>query len=521
MDNKQQEGEQDSIYDDSQLESLVPVSKDSLLVNAASYKARHLTKFSLDTARIFLTCCSLITLRNGLYKETGIALLDQGSSLGYCTLSFAKKAQMRQEGQWQGKISTIHGTKDSSHPIFIADLEDAAGKIHTTKLLGTKKIGYKDRLPDALFSDLCRDLKISEASLQNPGGPIDILLGLDVHSLLSSKHLEMSSSRHPELFVCSTPLFSQYFLSGAVGKDMLSEEVVRTLTFHNDFTCYSIDFVPGSRCHSSDGECDNEAETGGPWHLWSMMSRPLRLLRALTTIITAKLTFWGEAGGCPVSQQVCNYVESSPQYNANNVNIIKSSPHCDKLEDTLAVPSIHCQDCARRQKSCKVCKYLNSEMSLNDLRELQIIRSLISVRPSSTRPGKFEVWTDYPFTIEPCKAFAPEFSNNIAAKINSERLRLRLIKIGMADAFHAEMMKVKEAGHMRVRDDYTTDMSPQAFVFINYVEKSNKVSQTVRPVSNSGATNKRGYSLNNVTFSGPNFLNSGLQCLLSFRLHGG
>ena len=512
----------DDQYDDSQIEPLEPISKNTLLVNAASFKARHLTKFSLDTARIFLTCCSLITIKSGSYRETGVALLDCGSSLGYVTLSFARKAQMRQDGTWEGVVHTIHGAKQSNHPIFVANLEDACGKIHDTKLLGTRKIGFKTELPDELFKDLCRDLKVSPLSLQNPSGPIDILLGLDVNSLLGSKHFEITSPKHPELFVCSTPLSSQYFLTGAVGKDMLSQEILRTLTFQTDVTCFHTDII-SSKC------CDLGEEVGGgghdddpSWRVWSFMSSPLKLLRSMSAIIRTRL--WGKNDGdCSASGRVSTLTSQMDDNYKNNttVNIIKSSPHCDRLEDVVAIPSISCKDCAKRQAQCKVCRYLNSEMSLNDLRELQIIRGLISLRPNPNDPQKFQVWVDYPFTTDPNKAFAPEHSNRLAAKYNSERLRCRLIKIGMADKFQDEMNKVKEQGHIRIRDDYTPDLSPHSFIFINYVEKSSKVSQSVRPVSNSGATNKKGYSLNSVTFSGPNFLNSGLQCLLSFRLLGG
>ena len=512
----------DNQYDDSQIEPLEPISKDTLLVNAASFKARHLTKFSLDTARIFLTCCALITIKNGSFRKTGVALLDCGSSLGYCTLSFARKTQMRQDGLWEGVVHTIHGAKQSSHPIFIANLEDACGKVHVTKLLGTKKIGFKNHLPDQLFEDLCKDLKVSPLALQNPSGPIDLLLGLDVNSLLGSKHFEITSSRHPELFVCSTPLSSQYFLTGAVGKEMLSQSILKTLTFQTDVTCFHTDIISSKCCDINNEEWGGGEDTGQGWHVWSFMSKPLKLLRSLSAVIRTRLN-WRDDNHCSASDQVSTYstlpLQASDNYKNNiTVNALKSSPHCDKLQDVVAIPSINCKDCAKRQASCKVCRYLNSEMSLNDLRELQIIRGLISLRPNPQDPQKFDVFVDYPFTVDPHKAFAPEHSNRIAAKYNSERLRCRLLKIGMADKFQDEMNKVKEQGHIRVRDDFTPSLSPHSFIFLNYVEKSSKVSQSVRPVSNSGATNKKGYSLNSATFSGPNFLNSGLQCLLSFRL---
>ena len=67
-----------------------------------AYKANHLARFSLDSARLFLTCVSLITLKCGNFQQTGAALLDSGSSLGYCTISFAKKAQILANRAWKG-----------------------------------------------------------------------------------------------------------------------------------------------------------------------------------------------------------------------------------------------------------------------------------------------------------------------------------------------------------------------------------------------------------------------------------
>lgn len=522
-------GQDDDPYSDANLEPLVPLSRDTLMVNG-SYKANHLARFSLDTARLFLTCCSLITLKCGSYKETGCALLDSGSSMGYTTLSFAKKTQMRQQGTWNGTVETIHGSKKSEHPIFIANILDIEGKIHKTKLLGTKRIGDKHLLPPELHRDLCRDFKISKSSVQNYGGPIDLLLGLDVSSLLSSKHLDLNCSKHPELFLCSSPLNREYFFCGAIGREMLSDEMVRTLTFKSDILCFSI-------CHSEASPHPDSIQVSknndkifdvrsGPW---SFVSRPLRVFLALSAIITSRLGPGGSPAPSLTTGQVSftddnNYPAPQvtcvdTQYQHLSVYVSKSSSVCDKLETTMGIPSIHCIDCSKKVQGCKVCRYLNSQVSLNDLRQLQIIRSLMSVRPHPDHSDRFQIHCDYPFTVNVEEAFAAKHSNMHIAKKNTERLRLRLIKIGMEQIFHEEILKVVKQGHCKVRDDFTPQLSPHSFVFLNYVEKSNSTSQAVRPVSNSGAKNKLGYNINDASFSGPNLLTNGLQCLLAFRLY--
>ena len=518
--------EQDDPYNDDHIEPLIPLSKDSLMVNG-NYKANHLAKFSLDTARLFLTCCSLILLKCGSHKETGCALLDSGSSLGYVTLNFAKKAQLKQQGIWNGKVETIHGSRDSEHPIFIANILDVEGRVHKTKLLGTKRIGDKHILPSELHRDLCRDFRISQSSVQNYGGPIDLLLGLDVSSLLASKHLDLSCSKHPELFLCSSTLNREYFFCGAIGREMLSDKMVQTLTFKSDILCFSV-------CHTAVQPHPESVQVSYNENklcnirssLWSFVSRPLRNLITLSAIITSHL---GPRQG-PVPSVITGQVSffdndncSSSQVTARPlpVYVSKSSSVCDKLESTMGIPSIHCVDCSKKVQGCKVCRYLNSQVSLNDLRQLTIIRSLMSVRPHPDYPDRYQIHCDYPWTVNVAEAFAAENSNMYAAKKNTERLRLRLLKIGMADIFHDEILKVVKQGHCKVREDFTPQLSPHNFVFLNFVEKSNSSSQAVRPVSNSGANNKLGYNINDASFSGPNLLTNGLQCLLAFRLYGG
>lgn len=527
----------DDQYEYHDMEPFTPVSRDTLLASAGNFKAKHLNKFSLDSARLFLTCMSLVTIKCGSYTASGCALLDSGSSLGYTSLEFAKKHRMKQEGTWQGVVQTIHGSKPAEHPIFIANLQDAEGEIYKIKLLGTKRIGYKNRLPDQLFYDLCNDFKVSQSSVQQFHGPVDLLLGLDCNSLLATRHLELSCERHPELFLCSTPLHNRYFFSGAVGRDMLSSEALRTLTFKSDILCFYATQAQ-EVCHKGSIQVshDDNIQNAGIWKIWTYISRPLKIFRALTAIIATNVIsiMPGMASGASTvdsqvriidKQNMSLFKDVTPGHLLANSQtqtfISKSSSVCDRLEETAALPSIHCLDCSKRMLNCKICRYLNSQISLNDLRELQIIRSLIQVRQNPKDPSKKQIYTEYPWTVDVNVAFHYKNSNMEVAKRNSERLRQRLMRIGLHTKFDDEMKKVIEQGHARVRDDYTPTLTPQNFVFINYCEKGNSWSQSIRPVSNSGAKNKIGLDLNNSTFSGPNFLTSGLQCMLAFRLRGG
>ena len=82
-------------------------------------------------------------------------------------------------------------------------------------------------------------------------------------------------------------------------------------------------------------------------------------------------------------------------------------------------------------------------------------------------------------------------------------------------------MKIVEQKHAKIFTEFTPELTHHNCVFINYVLKSNSVSQPIRPVSNSNAPNSINQNLNASIISGPNYLNSGLACLLGFRLRGG
>ena len=68
----------------------------------------------------------------------------------------------------------------------------------------------------------------------------------------------------------------------------------------------------------------------------------------------------------------------------------------------------------------------------------------------------------------------------------------------MPQVFHEEMLKTLEQGHIEIVEDFDPKLTPQNFIFLNYVTKLS-ASQAVRPVSNSGARNLKGFNLNDCT----------------------
>ena len=172
-----------------------------------------------------------------------ICLLDVGSSLGYITLKLARRCKLKQAGSWEGEISTLHGTKPGIYPIFIVDLLDRDGKVISVKFLGSPRIGHKEALPTKLFKKLCTEFRFSPSSVQNVGGEISLLLGLDQCSLLADKVVQYTNQDYPELYVCTSVLSHSYIFCGALGRDLLDSDEVNTTCFKADILCFSTQHV--------------------------------------------------------------------------------------------------------------------------------------------------------------------------------------------------------------------------------------------------------------------------------------
>ena len=125
----------------------------------------------------------------------------------------------------------------------------------------------------------------------------------------------------------------------------------------------------------------------------------------------------------------------------------------------------------------------------------------------------------YPLKENALQYFSYQYTNREAAKLNTTRLRERLLKQKLLDTYHEEMMKSIERKHISIFDGYHFKLSPQLFLFQNFVLKENSSSQGCRPVCNSGTKNRSGHDLNSMTVTGPSYLCNGPSVFLSFRLH--
>ena len=497
------------------------------------------SRISLAMTRIFITCCSEVCVVANDIQHSVIALLDIGSSMGYIDLTLAKRLRLPQSGEWTGAIATLHGTKTGKYPIFVVNLITKDNEMVTAKFLGSSRIGHKEKVPDKIFDKLCQEFNLPVSNVQNPHGAVELLIGLDTAHLLADKEAELRSDRYPELFVCSSQLNAKFLLCGAVGKNMLDAEDVETLSFFTDIICFTAMVVEAPRHIGA----LYASYTKGHILPWCSGFLPRSLKRLAAMFMTIGTSFYGNdktyydklpqlaAPPGPALQldfdpEPGSWAEDVERLSADHYSRIsrcfnaKPSPLTAPLEDSAPTPSLTCSDCSRMLAACKVCRYIGSEMSLNELKQLEIIRNSIKVIPNPDGEGK-RLLCDYPFSLDPEVAFSSKYSNHDIARKNTERLRERVIKLGLGDAFHQEMQKIVEQGHAREVTDFSLENYPvHQFNFINYVQKQS-VSQPIRPVSNSASRNKRGNDINTATLAGPNFLASGLACLLSFRLRGG
>ena len=66
----------------------------------------------------------------------------------------------------------------------------------------------------------------------------------------------------------------------------------------------------------------------------------------------------------------------------------------------------------------------------------------------------------YPLKENALEYFSAKNTNREAARINTIRLRTRLVKNNLLDSYHEEMEKSLERGHISFFDDYQKTTTP-------------------------------------------------------------
>ena len=170
---------------------------------------------------------------------------------------------------------------------------------------------------------------------------------------------------------------------------------------------------------------------------------------------------------------------------------------------------LQCDACSERSRRCPGCRWLNSNASVQELAELELIRNCITVKRNPVTNQDY-VEASYPFIGDLETLYSPEKSNYNGAVSTTRSLFKKLHKIGRAEAFNEEIEKSISEGHMQLLSKAEGEAIMKkfhCFSFLNFQLKDSSSSQKIRPVTNSSSSHVSG-SANNRMPRGPNLLNN-------------
>ena len=194
---------------------------------------------------------------------------------------------------------------------------------------------------------------------------------------------------------------------------------------------------------------------------------------------------------------------------AANLNLLDADP----------TPGLTCPGCKAIISKCQACRYLSTDLSIQDLQDLQILKDNIYKVEDPEDKERFYVFFDYVFKHNPAVIYRPELTNRGLARKSALRLRAKLIKEGLMEAYQKEMQKSIDHGHFvlvegAVKDEFDK-LNFENFINLNYVIKISSMSQAIRPVSDSTAWHRSG-DLNSNLIAGPQSLNNPLYIVIRF-----
>ena len=463
-----------------------------------------------EDKQIAIQACSYVYMKtpDGSIRQL-VALLDIGSTATYILEEIAHMDKLVPVATWSGPMTTLHGTHHESNPIYKITLLDLNNHHHAVYAQGQTRIGMKHSLPQQFFNKLCSAFKMSKNAVQNPGAPMALLIGMDNAKFLASKMITNHPVQFPGIFLWITSLNPLPFFGGGMKSKVQGD--FRTISFattnNNSYTkpCNKA-IKDHSKCSLDDVSCKDFLHT------------PVKkMIAILLLLMNTQLLPIQTSNGSTSSFLVLpmNITCQTKELQHPSLNYMKMSPALASVEDSSGVSNLACSQCSKAMANCRRCAYINSSLSIKDLEELEILSRCISV--IDTVDGK-KIMVSYPLKENALEYFSAKNTNREAARINTIRLRERLVKNNLLDSYHEEMEKSLERGHISFFDDYHKNTSPQLFIFQNFMLKESSSSHACRPVSNSGTKNRSGHDLNSMTLAGPNFMCNGAAVFLSFRL---
>ena len=179
-------------------------------------------------------------------------------------------------------------------------------------------------------------------------------------------------------------------------------------------------------------------------------------------------------------------------------------------------PEQICSDCHRQILNCEACRFMNSQLSIDQLRELKILRQSMDL--VQLENGTYRIRVEYPLKSDPFVTFHPKNSQINVVKNSSVRLRTKLVKLGLFECFTKQITDALKDNHLEIVQQSDLMIGPVHYVPVNYQLK-NSVSTPCRLTTNSSFPNKVGKSLNSEAVVGPSYLGNGCQVMFNFRRH--
>ena len=509
---------------------------------------------NLNQNRIFLSSVTTASVSAGVGRGVYplLALLDSGSGQGWISArAVATLGLVKNPNQWTGQISTTMGTKQSSLETYNILIYDKYNVPHNVTLFKTEYIGHRPRLPPQLQTDIINQLGAQPGLVSNVCGEISIILGLDSIHLLAHIDYSVHNSPTDPLFagvrLFKSELSPLSFPSGAVGKSLSEYQQSKTITFfaeqdnvqsfmsmtgpcsfHNHITPDSANLLsslPPRKTNPvileslySTGELCNKCPARYSGQSGQENERiplavpgaenernPLAVPGAALSWTTGQVR-----GGELLTTSRALATSYSNQKNAD-----------ETILETMQVvsPNVICKDCNAKIKACKTCRYLSSEVSLQDRINLEKIRRSISVSPDPQDADKFVISARFLLKAPPHLLFNASNSQYELVRRNAIRLRQRLIKRGLWTNWQTEWSKTLGRKEWAEHKSYRRDQPIQNFISLNFALKESSSSQPLRIISNSALTNKSNKSLNGALITAPSNLNSGRLIMLRWRLY--
>ena len=429
-----------------------------------------------NSTRMFLSSCSEITLSlRGNQLGIILGLLDVGSGLNFILNTTAERLKLIPDGNWHGTISTVNGESKGNYPVYSLPIKDVNGKIHHTAAVGIQKIGFKNKIPTNVFNDICRAYKVNPSLVQNHSGEIEAIIGLESQHLLAhpsrAYHNAVKDTAFSGVSPYSTILSQNLLLVGAVGPSLSEGHNTATRMFH----------ISAIDCYVTRVLSQEEPRVDIP-HTVSTSQDP--------------------------SQSACHSMLD-----------IKKTAATLSYMDAGALPDLVCPSCKLIISKCSACRYLGLETSLKDLEAMELMKKNFSKIPDPMNPSSFFIHFDYVFEQDPKKLYDVRLSNVNLARKSALRLRSRLIKENFIDSFHEEMKKSLRNQHFAIVEGELKEkfdkLGVANYINFNYQIKASSLSQSIRPVSNSGAYHQSG-DLNSKLLEGIQSINNPLHIIWNF-----